>query len=237
MSRNLIAGLLALVSAVVAGLLVYAYAANADQRAMADLSPTPVLVVTEAVPAGTAAEAMTDFVAVEEIPESAVIAGGISSLDDVEGQFTVGPLVPGEQLLAARFAAPEVLDAPDFEIPAGYHQVSFQLEARRVIGGHLKAGDTVGFFISDLNTETSRFTDLLFHKLLVTRVAGGAVEPTEDQMAQPPADTLMVTVAVDVVDAAKVIWAAEHTLIWLSLEPSDAPNDDPPTITAENLFR
>lgn len=231
MSRRLIAALLALASALIAGMLVFAYVSGADRRAAADLSPTPVLVVTEPVPAGTPAEAMADYVTVKEVPETAVVPGGVTSLRDVAGQVTIAPLVAGEQLLVARFVAPELAEAPGFEIPAGFHQVTIQLEPRRVLGGHLAAGATVGFFAS-IEGET----DLVLHKVLVTRVAGAAVEATEEQAAQGPAESLMVTLAVTAADAAKVVSAAEYYPIWLTLEPADAPDDNPPAVTSENLF-
>lgn len=231
MSRRLVATVLAIMSALVAGLLVVTYTAGADRRAAADLSPTPVLVVTEPVPAGTPAEAMADYVTVKEVPETAVVPGGVTSLGDVAGQVTIAPLVAGEQLLVARFVAPELAETPDFEIPDGLHQVTIQLERRRVLGGYLTAGNTVGFFAS-----VEGETDLVLHKVLVTRVEGNAQEATDDEAAQAPMDSLMVTLAVSAADAAKIVWAAEYYPIWLTLEPADAPDDNPPAVTSENLF-
>lgn len=122
-------------------------------------------------------------------------------------------------------------DAPAFEIPDGLHQISIQLEPRRVLGGHLAAGETVGVF-----TSVEGETDLVLHKVLVTRVSGGAIEATDEEPAQGPAESLMVTLAVNAADAAKIVWAAEYYPIWLTLEPADAPDDNPPVVTAENVF-
>src|SRR5690625_3234608 len=169
MSRRLIAAAAAVLLAGLAGVLVLTYVSGADARAMEGMAPTTVYTVTEPVPEGTAAEALAEYVAREDLPANAVVPGGVSDLDALTGQVTNAALVPGEQLLAARFSPPEE-DEHSWEIPEGYHQVSVQLPANRVIGGHLQAGDTVGLFVSDDGE-----THLRLHKVLVVRVQGGAV--------------------------------------------------------------
>ncbi|WP_324650152.1 Flp pilus assembly protein CpaB [Georgenia sp. H159] len=235
MSRRLIAGLVATLLAAVAAVLVIAYVARADQRAMAEMSPVSVLVVTQPVPEGTPAEALTDHLAVEEVPATAVVPGGVTSLEQVENQLTTTALQPGEQLLASRFAPPEEEDADgEVAVPEGYHQVTVQLPVARVLGGHIAAGDTVGLFVS-----SDGETHLRLHKVLVTRVQGGvAVVQNEDgsETTQAAADSLMVTVAVPTTDAEIVVNAAEFSGIWLSLEPKDAPEDGTRVVNREDLL-
>lgn len=204
---------------------------------MSEYSPTSVLVVTQPVAAGTPAEALADHVEVREVPGSTVIPGGVTSLADVQGQITAAELVPGEQLLTARFIAPEEVETSEFEIPEGFHQVTIQLSPHRVLGGHLTAGDTVGFFVSaPSETHPDGETHLVLHKVLVTRVTGAAVEATDEQEGSAPAETLMVTLAVAAPDAEKVVFAAEYHPIYLSLEPTDAPEDATAVVNRENVF-
>lgn len=231
MSRRLLAIISSAVLAIIAGVLVFNYVNRADARAMSDLSPEQVLVVTDTVPTGTAAAELPDYVSVEELPASTIAPDAVQSLDDVAGLVTVSELYPGEQVLSTRFVSPGQDAAP--EVPAGHHEVTIQLPTTRVIGGYLAAGDTVGLFVS-----SEEETRLLLHKVLVTNVQGGAVmEITDDGAAteQPAAESLMVTLAVDAADAPRVVNAAEFHGVWLSLEPADAP-DSSTTIDREDLF-
>ncbi|WP_258933497.1 hypothetical protein [Nesterenkonia pannonica] len=55
MSRRILAALIAAVLAVIAAVLVINYVTQADERAMADMEPETVLVVSDQVPEGTPA--------------------------------------------------------------------------------------------------------------------------------------------------------------------------------------
>lgn len=236
MSRRLVAAIAAVILAAVAALLVISYVTSADERAMDGMTPETVLVVTEPVPEGTPAQDLGDFVDTDEVPASAVIPDSVASLDDVSGQVTTTALYPGEQLVAERFARPEDLEDPDVvDAPEGYHQITVQLPTTRVIGGHLTAGDTVGFFVSAGETETQ----LTLQKVLVTRVQGGAsvVEDEEGtESTEPAGESLMVTLAVEATDAKLVANAAEFHGIWLSLEPEDGPEDDSGSVSVEDVL-
>ncbi len=238
MHRRLVAAVAAIMLAVVGAVLLMSYVAAADSRAMAGMEITQVLVVAESVPAGTQAADVAELVALEELPAKAVAPGALTSLDQVEGQ-TVTDLEPGEQLLVSRFATPEPDSGP--EVPAGMHEVSVLLESQRVIGSNLVPGDTVAVFI----TKNSQ-THLTLHKVLVTRVQGGLTppEPTEASGQAEPAPTptpapggsVMVTIALSAPDAEKVVWAQEHGSVWLSLEPTDAPEKGTRVVTEENVY-
>lgn len=235
MSRRLLAIIFSVVLALIAALLVVRYVGQADSRAISDLSPEEVLVVTQPIPQGTSAGSLDEYVALEELPGSVVAPDALRSLNSVAGQVTVTDLYPGEQVLAARFDPPgEGLET--VEIPEGYHQVTIALASTRVVGGHLAPGDTVGLFASsyDAGNETA----LILHKVLVTKVQGGVQVTQHDdgtETTQPAADSLLVTMAVAADDAQRIIHLAEFHGIWLSLEPIDAPEGFNP-IDREDLF-
>lgn len=238
MSRRLIAALAAIVLAALAAVLVINYVNQADDRAMADMSPETVLVVTESIPEGTPAEDMGEFVGTDEVPAAAVVPAGIDSLEEVAGQVTTAELYPGEQLVSGRFASPEDLEgARDVEIPEGFHEITVQLPTTRVIGGHLVPGDTVGFFVSASDPQE---TQLTLQKVLVSRVDGGVTESVDEdgvETTTPAADTLMVTLAVEASDATLVAHAAEFHGVWLSLEPEDGPEDDSDSVEVQDVLR
>ncbi len=230
---------MALLLAGVGGVLLLAYVSAADRRAMADMAPTSVLVVTKPVPEGATTSEMAKSVEVRELPGVAVAPDATSSLSELGNLVTTTALQPGEQLLRSRLADPAALQAAKgVQVPPGLHQVSVQLEPQRAVGGNIAAGDTVGVFLSLEDKEVSS-TQLRLHKVLVTAVAGGPVPAAEggSTEAQPAQETMTVTLAASAADAGKIVFTAEHGTIWLSAEPADAPDGTVPVLTKGNLYK
>lgn len=254
MKSRLLAGAAAAMLAIVGALLVMSYARNADQRAMKDLDPVPVVVVQAAIPAGTPVESMAKSLTTKNLPAASVSASAVSSLEDSTGKVAAVDLVPGEQLVAERLVAPEKLKSRGaVEVPPGLQEVSFQLAPNRVVGGRLAPGDRVGVFVSldsggsesDPATETTKLT---VRKVLVTAVQSapdGTTAPAEgsDPSAPDPRDTtlptgsLMLTVAVNDIDAAKIVFAGEFGTVWLSKEPLDATESGPRIIQRNDIYK
>ncbi|GAA2147010.1 hypothetical protein GCM10009825_41050 [Arthrobacter humicola] len=246
MKSRLLAGIAALVLAVIGAIVVVSYAQGADARAVQGLDPQDVLVVAKAVPAGTTVEALQPFLATEKLPGTAVAKSALSNLDGLAGKVTAVDLLPGEQLVAERLIAPENLKASGaVEVPKGLQEVSFQLEPQRVVGGRIEAGDHIGIFINLDNggleaKPDKQTTQLTVHKVLVTSVqrapsaapspqpSPGSTAPAQDTSL--PTGSLLLTVAVNDVDAAKIVYAAEFAKIWLSKEPLDATDSGRPGI-------
>ncbi|MET4133942.1 RcpC/CpaB family pilus assembly protein [Pseudarthrobacter sp. PvP090] len=249
MKSRLLAGIAAVVLAIVGAMLVMSYAQGADQRAVKNLEPVSVLVVKAAIPAGTPVEAMSASLATEQLPAAAVTSSSLKSLDESHGKVAAVDLLPGEQLLKDRLVEPEALQVQgSVEIPAGLQEVSFQLEPQRVVGGRVAAGDHVGVFINlkDGGIEAKpekQTTQLSIHKVLVTAVQRAPVatpSPAPSENGSAPAEdtslptgVLILTVAVNDVDATKIVYASAFTdvaSIWLSKEPLDATESGKPGI-------
>lgn len=256
MKSRLLAGSAALVLAIVGAIMIFSYAQGAEQRAISNLEPIPVLVVKAAIPAGTPVETMAASLATEQLPAAAVTESALSSLDGSAGKVAAVDLVPGEQLVSGRLVAPADLKTQgSLEVPAGLQEVSFQLEPDRVVGGRLVPGDHVGVFVSmeeggiesRADKETTKLT---VRKALVTAVqrapepaATPAPTASADPNAANPRDTtlpvgsLMLTVAVSDVDAAKIVFAAEYASMWLSKEPLDAADSGPRIIQRSEVYK
>jgi pilus assembly protein CpaB len=240
---RLLAGVVAVLLAIVGAVLVVTYAQGADQRAVKSLDPVGVLVVTKAVPAGSSVDTVKTSVALEQVPGTAVAKSALNTLDASAGKVAAADLVPGEQLLAEKLVAPEDLQTSgSVKVPAGLQEVSFQLEPQRVVGGRLEPGDHVGVFISmpsgGIESKPGETTQLSVRKALVTSVQrapeGAAAKPaasaTADAEADPrdvnlPTGSLMITVAVNDINAGKLIFASEFASIWLTREPLDAEDN------------
>jgi pilus assembly protein CpaB len=242
--------------AIVGAVLVVTYAQGADQRAVKDLQPVGVLVVTKAVPAGATVDTVKASVTLQQVPGSAVAKSALDTLDTSAGKVAAADLVPGEQLLAEKLVAPEDLQTSgSVKVPAGLQEVSFQLEPQRLVGGRLQPGDHVGVFISmksgGIESKADKeTTQLSIHKVLVTAVqrapeAAAKPAPTASATAAPdprdvnlPTGSLMITVAVNDVNAGKIVFASEFgDSIWLTREPLDAQDNGPRILIRPDVYK
>ncbi|WP_448624070.1 Flp pilus assembly protein CpaB [Geodermatophilus sp. URMC 64] len=237
--RRILAALAALVLALVGTVVLVAYVRGADARALAGVQTVSVLVVDQAVPAGTPGDQLADLVRAELLPAKAVAPGSVTDLAELAGLVATVDLQPGEPLLAARFAAPDELRAAGtVDVPPGDQELSVLLEPQRAVGGRLAAGDTVGVYVS---IEGS--THAVLHGVLVTQVQGApaaAVTETaasEDSGASaPPSQSLMITFAVTAEEAEPIVFGMEHGTVWLSLEPDGADTSGTTVISPGNVY-
>jgi pilus assembly protein CpaB len=242
MRRRLVAASAALVLFAVGTLVLVSYVNGADARALAGAEPVRVLVVDQPIAAGTPGGELTESVRLDTVPAKAAVEGRVTDLADLDGLVAAADLLPGEQLMAGRFRAPEQLEAPGtVAVPEGLQEVSVLLEPQRAIGGRLAAGDTVGVYLSQ--TSGGPQTHAVLHHVLVTQVQGAPAAP--DPAAEPAADTapsivpassLMVTLAVDARDAETVVFGAEHGTLWLSLEPAGAQTGGTRVVAPDTIY-
>ncbi|WP_026264294.1 Flp pilus assembly protein CpaB [Arthrobacter sp. 135MFCol5.1] len=237
MKSRMLAGLSAVVLAIIGAVLMITYAQGADTRAMKDMDPTGVLVVTKAVPAGSSLDIVKASVAVQQVPATAVSKTALKNLDDSAGKVAAVDLVPGEQLLAERLVDPQdAKSSGSVKVPAGMQEVTFELEAKRVVGGRIEAGDHIGIGFSfgagaDKTKPGEATTQLTLRKILVTAVQRApqpSAKPTDGTNPQDttlPQGSFMVTVAVSDIDATKIIYSSNNGDLWLTKEPLDAQDN------------
>ena len=61
--------------------------------------------------------------------------------------------------------------------------------------------------------------------------------PEGVEPGKAPTGQFLVTLALDAPSAERLVFAAEHGTIWLSLEPSDAPDGATKIVTGENIYQ
>ncbi|SNS09120.1 pilus assembly protein CpaB [Geodermatophilus saharensis] len=253
MRRRLLAATAALVLVAAGTVVLLAYVRGADARALAGVRTVQVLVVDQPIPEGTPAEEVAGLVRTELLPVKAAVDGRVTELGQLAGQVATADLAPGEQLLAARFAAPEDLQAPGtVPVPEGLSEVSLVLEPQRAVGGRLAAGDEIGVYISmelqgnidaDPDEEQIGTTHATLHGVLVTQVQGapapaadgGDVE-TASATSAAPTENVMVTVALPARDAERVVFGMEHATVWLSLEREGTDTSGTRVVTQGNIY-
>ncbi|WP_427172021.1 Flp pilus assembly protein CpaB [Arthrobacter sp. 92] len=251
MKSRLLGGIAALLLAITGAVLLVVYVQGADNRAVQGLEPVNVLVVKEAIPAGTKAEDLGNKVRLEAMPQSAVPAGALDHLSDQNGKVTSVSLQPGEQLLAARLVDPRELSPGTVPVPAGLGEVTFLLTPERILGGRLQAGDKVTVYTSFKSDESAaagakQSTGLLFHDVLVTAVQKAAPETqktssgnsssTTDNAVAMPNGSAFITVARTDAEAAKMVFGAEFGTLWLSKQTDTTSKSNPPITTFGGLY-
>jgi len=196
-----------------------------------------VLVVKKLISRQTSVELISSSLEVTQIPVDLIAPGAVASLDQIQaGLVTATELLPGEQLLISRFVDPRVQDR--LVVPDGLQEVTISLPVPRVLGGELIAGDTVGIIASftvKVNDEDVPSTAFVLHKVLVTSVQfseGDALAiqqslgTSQYDVNRYPNDSILVTLAVSSVDAARIVYASEFGTMWLTLEGSKASVGD-----------
>lgn len=252
MNRKIIGVVAAIALATVGTLVLVGWAQSAEERALEGQRTVDVLVVKEAVPEGTAAEDLGGRVATEQVVAKVRASGSVTDIEELQGKVAAVDLVPGEQLLSARFADPEELaQQADVKVPDGLQEVTISLSPERAVGGNVRSGDTVGLVASfpsegssqgvatdgetadggEAGTTFVNETSMILHKVLVTRVqaapvAAPAQEEGEDVGPEPlPSSDLLITLAVDAPAVERIVFSQEFGSVWLTLEPGSASED------------
>ena len=202
MNRRIVGVLVAVVLAAVGTFVLVNYVRTAEERALEGQETVEVLVVRDRIEQGTPANQLGEHVDTERVPQAVRAAGGVSTVDDLEGRIAAVDLVPGEQVVTDRFVDPAVFEAEqEIEVPEGLQLVTFPVNQERAVGGQIRPGDTVGFIGSFSEFEgqvedeeadeddeeitatieeiTGDTTGFVIHKALVTRVQTDA-RPEED---------------------------------------------------------
>ena len=230
MRRNKVVGLIgALILAAVGTTALTMYVRTAHDRAVAGEELVDVLVIDQAVAAGTPAGDLTQLVRKDQVPAKVRPDAAVGNMQELTGLVAAVDLQAGEQLLRTRFQSPAVQTTSSncttkSPTPAGLHEITIKLDAIRAVGGSIRAGNTVALNASfDKEDGDPAVTKTLLHKVLVTCVSSTLIEQEADAGASPViASQLLITLAVEPANVEKVVFAAEYGRMYLTLEPKDA---------------
>ncbi|MDR6905396.1 pilus assembly protein CpaB [Agromyces sp. 3263] len=245
---RIIGAIVAIILAAAGAAALFFYVQGADIRAAQGAEFTDVYVVSETVPLGTPGEDIKQYVKVEDLPAISIQDGIVTNLADLEGLASNAILIPGEQLLEARFSDPEQLAANgEVVLPEGMQEITIALSVERVVGGAVTPGSTVGVIYTSNTFErasTTQTTDtqFMYHRMLVTRVVPGTTLVSDESDSDASeVSAFMVTLAVTAPQAEKLAYGAEQQSdgyggLWLTLEPETADQSGSTRRTGENIL-
>lgn len=252
MKTRIIGAILALVLAVVGAFVLVTYVRGADARAAEGAELVDVYIVQDSIPKGSPGESIGEFVEIDSIPQRNLADGAVTDLSDLDGLVADAEILPGEQLLEARFIDPRELAAiGDVPVPEGMQLVSFTLPADRVVGGQVGAGDRIGLVGTVDPDEPGDAEDLInpissfaFHGVLVTKVQGVVTpDPDSDEtVEQGSQDAIMLTIALSAPDIERWVWFAEgesgsYAQMWLTLENEQTDNTGTRPVDGSNAWQ
>lgn len=259
MKARLLGGIAAFVVAIIGTVLLVSYVQGADRRALANTETAEVYVVQKEIAAGTSAANFGDSVVKKTVPKSAVASDSVTTLTGLGQKVSAVGLVPGEQLLTTRMVEPAQLLGPGrAPVPSGLQEVTVKLSIDRIVGGSLKAGDTVGVILSYAENEKLNLPDqsqLVFHKVLVTSVQNSTGAVAQEQSAATTTESssdgalsakssaaqanggYLVTLARPSVDVEKIVHAIEFGKVYLSKETENSTQKNSGVMERVRVFQ
>lgn len=239
MNRRVMAAVIAAVLALGAFVSIFIYVRNADIRALSGVEAKSVYIVVNPVSKGTMAEDLGANVVLTQVPAKTVPEGAVTDLRDVAKKAAAVDLVKGEVLLTSRFIDPTLASTDDVAVPKGMQQMSILVSPQQVRGGVVKAGETIGVFITmkgststpqtvslpgigSVTLEGDPITKQIMTKVLVTRVQGGVTITTDSKGNSTPSESVMLTLALFTSDVEKLMWAQAAGALTLTVENKDA---------------
>jgi Flp pilus assembly protein CpaB len=178
---------------------------------------------------------------ISQVPESVVVDGAVTSVDQLAGKSNSEAILAGEQIPVARISG----DVPGgaVGIPEGMQALNVSLDASRAVAGVLAAGDHVSLYgtysdFKDIKTGEALPTMttvlvptvevLAVYRPVSTSVVGG---DEEGQAQQAGIGAVSVTFALTPEDAQKFVFTLEAGRVWMGLLPPDETGESLPEIT------
>jgi pilus assembly protein CpaB len=242
--RRIILLIVATAIAAVGTVLVYTYAKNADDRAMADESPVTVVVAKNEIPAGTPvlqAIESGDFEQ-RDIPSATAIDGAMSSVEPIKEQVALTTIFPNQQLSTQMFGK-TLSEGSALPIPPENIAVSFQFTDPARVAGFVKPGSKVVVFLtigsaSGGQNQQDESTRVLLPEALVIGVGPTTAAPQGDTSKNDEQiPRALLTLALTDAQAAKLVYGTQHGTLYLGLLNEQSKVSGGLAVNAKNLFQ
>jgi pilus assembly protein CpaB len=206
--------------AALAAILTSVYVVNYKRHVQQGEDKVTVLVAAKDIPAGTSGADILDQKLLKEqtVPQKAVVAGAISTPDQLARYVATQDVYEGEQVSTRRFAPPAEQGIRS-QISATQRAYEVAGEAHQLLAGTIKPGDhvdVVGTWVikreDDKDAPVSR---VILRNLLVMR----APEGTSTAKVTSSGDAESIQLRMTDAQSQKMIWIQEHGAFYLTLRP------------------
>lgn len=187
----------AVVAALAAGALFYAFAQNYKTNTPPVLPPVNTFVAQKLIPQGAAGQVISaeGLLKTVQVPGAKAVAGAVSSLSSIAGQVTTGPIAAGQTLTAADFTRANITISS--YLSGDQRAIALPLDAAHGLTAFVQQGDTI-----DVMETAGAATSVLAQNITVlSNSAGDIVLRVSDKQALTIAN------------------ASDNAKIWLTLRP------------------
>jgi pilus assembly protein CpaB len=246
-----IAVVLALVLAGLATFAIFTYVRGIEQRAFEDAELVEVFVaqavIAEGVSSAEASEA--GLIGRDTRPRSAVPAGAITALDQIDGLVTQDRILAEEVIVRDRWVDPSQARAT-FEIPEGFEALSVQVQVPPGVAGFVRDGDRVSLVatveepVATVIEEDGTVveepgevrTQYLLQDTEVLAVGQRVITEEGEDGVEESTEQILLTVALQPVDVERMVFAIENASLYFTLLPEGAEPQETPGRTLADLF-
>jgi pilus assembly protein CpaB len=223
--------------------LVYLYAQNKQETAVAATAPVRVLVATTTINSGTtgtAAAAASSF-ATREVPSGSVVPGALTDPSAVADLVALSPIYPGQQIIPQQWGTSGATN--NLSIPAGKMAMSIQLSDPQRVAGFVAPGSSVAVFatLPDPSNGGLPGTRVLLPKVQVIAVGPTslvkAAANKDDTTNAEQIPAAILTLALTEKEAAKVAFATQGGSLYLGLLGTNTPVAPGTGVDATTLYK
>ena len=206
--------------AALAAILTSVYVVNYKRHVQQGEEKVTVLVAAKDIPAGTAGADIIEQKLLKDqtVPRKAVVAGAISTPDQLARYVATQDVYEGEQVSTRRFAPPAEQGIRS-QIKGTQRAYELAGEAHQFLAGTLKAGDHVDvvgtWTIKNNDDKDVAVSRVILRDILVMK----APEGTQTSKVTSSGDAEAVQLRVTDAQAQKLIWIQEHGDFYLTLRP------------------
>ena len=215
--------------AVLGMLLAYLYTSNARKGATAEAAvddqTATAYVAKSDLTVGTVWEEMADLVEKRRVPVSLRPPQALTDPDQVKGKTLVRSMSQGEILTTVQFNSS---GAESLKIPEGQRALTISVPLPQGVGDYIQPGSKADIFVTFKGMPAPNPADATLTQLLLSDVTvlanRRALSAAARAEGAPPAESgdILLTLAVTVEQAEKIIFAKENGAIWMTLmNPGD----------------
>lgn len=244
MKPRKILNVVAIVLAAFAGIAVYVYAMNADQRAIARQQPVDIVVSTQVIPRGMSLKGALDagYVSQTQVATFAEPAGVVHRITEINGALVALNEVPaGQPLFSENFA--EVLpNVGPLDVPKGMLAVTVELKDPAHVASFVVPGSQIAIFetatLLQANETSLEMTTVLINQVEVLAVDRTTLtqESAEGESAATDSQETLVTVAVTPAQATVLVHAANTATLYFGLLDEETVVDELDRVTTQDIF-
>jgi Flp pilus assembly protein CpaB len=208
--------------AALAAILTSVYVVNYKRHVQHGEGKVTVLVAARDIPAGTPGAEIIDQKMLKEqtVPRKAIVAGAISTPDQLSQYVATQDVYEGEQVSTRRFAPPKE-QGIRAQIKSTQRAYELAGDSTQLLAGTVKEGDHVDvvgtWTIKNANDEDSAVSRVILRNLLVLRSPIGT---SSEKITSPSGGTESVQLRVTDSQSQKLLWIQEHGEFYLTLRPA-----------------